>query len=74
MRTPKDLSYLPTLKEVLEKTPKARVKSYAGNHDHITLSWDLNRAAIADQMFEIRIGKERAVVNAEELRHYMRAV
>ncbi len=74
MRKAKKLDHLPDFKKVLERKPKARIKSFSGKHDYVEVMWDLNDKAIADQMFKIKIGKEEAIINREELYHYLRAV
>jgi len=47
------------------KQPLAHLKDYSLKH-RVTLEWDMNDDSKRDQMFIIRIGDKRAVLDYEE--------
>ena len=52
---------------------KARLLNFS-NGNTVEIFWDLNEAAIADRMFKMRIGDKEAILNAEEVRRFLRWV
>lgn len=75
MKLKKDLSELnkrlPKFSEVVD-AGKGRIKNY-GNGPTVEICWGWNDAVKREQMVEIRIGKESAIIDTEELLHYTRA-
>jgi hypothetical protein len=65
---------LPKFGEVVRGPKRARLRNFMGLGKPVYLRWDLNRAAIEDQIFEIQIGKETARLDWEEVLHYLRDV
>ena len=51
---------------------RAKIKNYGGGASLIGMRWNLNESAKADQIFEITIGKERALISSEEMLRYLR--
>ena len=75
MRQAKDMSKLrelPRFRKVLQQN-HAELKDYS-MQSVVQLSWDLNEEAIRDQMFKIKINNEEAILDVEELMHYLRVV
>lgn len=73
-----------TAREVLKETESfsnlakkkinhANLKDYAMN-SVVTLEWDLNKDAIQDRIFRIRINGEEALLDWEEFLHYARLI
>ena len=52
---------------------KARLLNFS-NGNTVEIFWDLNEAAIQDRMFKMRIGDKEAILNAEEVRRFLRWV
>lgn len=70
-----DKAYKRTVRDTItERDSKyARLHSFAGNRD-VKMHWDCNSQCIKDQVFEIRVGEERAFISAVELQKYLRWV
>lgn len=65
-----------TVRDVRDErdTGYAKLVSYGGRRPSVAMRWDLSRAAKQDQIFELQIGSERALVSAEEILRYLRWV
>lgn len=55
------------------KHPLAHLKDYSLKH-RVTIEWDMNEEAKRDQMFIIRIGDKRAVLDWEEFQRAARFI
>jgi len=51
-----------------------RLKNYSYGGNRVEMKWNLNKYAKADQIFELTIGSERALLDAEELQKLLRWV
>lgn len=75
-RTEKDMGVvrrtMPFAKGLKEKVTNAPLKNYSANGKSVGLRWELNKAANVDKMFELRIGKEKAIIDLEEFLSYSR--
>lgn len=49
------------------------LKDYSLQH-HVSLRWDLNDDAQRDRMFELTVGDNTVILDAEELQRYIRWV
>ena len=52
----------------------ARLSTHGGNTTRVEVVWDLNENAIRDRMFKIQVGDKYAIINAEEMRRFIRWV
>lgn len=74
----KHARHLPGLKSII-KSRRARVRDLTGRST-VEVMWDLNKKAIEEQVFLLRItpneGGEpvEAIVSKQELEHYMRVI
>lgn len=53
---------------------RARLLTFGGNTTRVEITWDLNQDAIRDRMFKIQVGDKYAIINAEEMRRFIRWV
>lgn len=73
------LRELPKFGEVIHKQT-ARIRDYSGRNKSVHIEWDLNAAAIQEQVFKIVIedkkkhDKVEILLDKQELMHYLRAV
>ena len=58
---------------VVNHITHADLKDHGGNAT-VTMDWDLNRAAIRDQVFLLQINGQKAYIDLEELLSYTRLV
>lgn len=51
---------------------QAGLRSYGGTQSGAEILWDISEKAKQDQIFILRVGKEEVLLDAEELRRYLR--
>lgn len=59
---------------VTERDSKhARLLNYSTSHK-VEIFWGMNENMVADRMFVIKVGDNEAILNAEEMRRFLRWV
>lgn len=58
---------------IVDKITSADLKDHGGNAT-VKMRWDLNEAAIRDQVFLLEINGEKAYIDLEELLSYTRLI
>ena len=68
----RELHDLPDVR-TLVANPYGVIRNHC-NGERITIRWDMNEVTTRDQLFELTIGNERALIDLQELTHYTRLV
>lgn len=53
---------------------EAILNGFGGSATHARMRWDLNDEAKENLIFELKVGKERILLHAEEVRRFLRWV
>ena len=71
--TDKDMSVLREGDSVRTQHKKTSgvIRDYSLTH-HVSVHWDLNKDAIKDKMFRLKVGDNEVIVDAEEMMRYLR--